>query len=283
MAFQRVEHSMQRRSVAASLVSAALIATSNGAAAAAATKAVQCAGAVVFNGTITAARASNVDGITGDERTAIVHVNSVSKAAEPAMLRGQDVTIRLRNASSAQEGREARFCVNSWIWADHIALVEVGPTVFVGASTVKVSAEDRAVRDHIRAKSRAAGVTVVVGRVTSTRPARTVVDPFPPANSEHDPILTEAVVNVSQRLTKRGSTATPTATVVFPASHDIAWARAPKLHVGQQSVFVLTLVPRHGLAGANGPPVYTVLDPSDVLTLERLSTVKAAVAPNPPR
>lgn len=72
---------------------------------------------------------------------------------------------------------------------------------------------------------------VIVGRVVAVRPAAKT-GPI----SEHDPDTHIATVEISESL--KGS-ATKKIDVRFQASTDIRWFTSPKLHVGQDGVFLL--------------------------------------------
>jgi len=66
--------------------------------------------------------------------------------------------------------------------------------------------------------------------------------------TEHDPQWREAVVLVTA--VHKGRRVPRSIRVRFPASTDVAWARAPKLHAGQQGTFLL----KRDAAG------YTIID-----------------------
>jgi hypothetical protein len=55
--------------------------------------------------------------------------------------------------------------------------------------------------------------------------------------TEHDPQWHEAVVEVTA--VRKGRRVPRSIRVRFPASTDVAWARAPKLRAGQQGTFLL--------------------------------------------
>ncbi|HKV99013.1 MAG TPA: hypothetical protein VJN96_04275 [Vicinamibacterales bacterium] len=96
----------------------------------------------------------------------------------------------------------------------------------------------------------AAADVVVSGRVGRVRAAapRAPRRNLPGPITEHDPQWQEAVVEVTA--VRKGRRVPRSVRVRFPASTDVAWARAPKLHAGQQGTFLLK---REG-AG------YTVID-----------------------
>ena len=85
----------------------------------------------------------------------------------------------------------------------------------------------------------AAADVVVSGRVGKLRtpvpraPHRKMQLPI----TEHDPQWCEAVVEVTA--VHKGRRVPRSIRVRFPASTDVAWARAPKLHAGQQGTFLL--------------------------------------------
>jgi hypothetical protein len=66
--------------------------------------------------------------------------------------------------------------------------------------------------------------------------------------TEHDPQWREAVVQVTA--VHKGRRVPRSIRVRFPASTDVAWARSPKLHAGQQGTFLL----KRDAAG------YTIID-----------------------
>lgn len=96
----------------------------------------------------------------------------------------------------------------------------------------------------------AAADVVVSGRVGQLRAAapRTQRGALPGPITEHDPQWREAVVEVTA--VHKGRRVPRSIRVRFPASTDVAWARAPKLHAGQQGTFLL----KRDAAG------YTIID-----------------------
>lgn len=96
----------------------------------------------------------------------------------------------------------------------------------------------------------AASDVVVSGRVSQLRAAapRTPRATLPGPITEHDPQWREAVVKVTA--VHKGRQVPRSIRVRFPASTDVAWARAPKLHAGQQGTFLL----KRDAAG------YTIID-----------------------
>jgi hypothetical protein len=86
--------------------------------------------------------------------------------------------------------------------------------------------------------------------------------------TEHDPDWREATIQVGS--VEKGDVPQQT-TVLFPASMDVAWYRAPKLHAGQKGVFVLHQrdVPELDRSGL------VALHPDDYHPPEQLSSIRS--------
>ena len=76
--------------------------------------------------------------------------------------------------------------------------------------------------------------------------------------------------------------------MLFPASHDVRWYRAPKFQAGQKGTFVLHKTKidteeHHALralaatAGTTQVEVYTALHPTDVQPATRQDAIKAMI------
>jgi hypothetical protein len=107
--------------------------------------------------------------------------------------------------------------------------------------------------------------STIAGRVTAIRPSGER------CGSEHCPGWQIATIEVTA--TPCG-TASPTIEVAFAGSDDVAWIGAPKLHVGQEGVFLL-----HRLAGT---PALAVTRAIEVQSTTELATIEALLA-SPPR
>jgi hypothetical protein len=105
---------------------------------------------------------------------------------------------------------------------------------------------------------------VVVGNVTDVRLAQQGRrGPL----SEHNPQWSEAVIHI--KAVKKGSLLDQDVTVFFPASFDVVWFMSPKLHVNQESIFILHRkhIPELNVEG------YTALDPLDVQPTDQLDRI----------
>jgi hypothetical protein len=199
----------------------------------------------VFQGTVLAAGAANLDAVEADELTAIVRVDRVLRAPKQMEnVAGQEITIRL--LEPAEVGMVAVFSANGWLYGEHLAVIETdqreGPApppsfATMGAEAVaeeSVAAADRAARFRSELKSRAdEAAAVVVGRVVGVRETASAEEE---RQSEHDPHWSVATVEVEQAV--KGKPA-ETMDVLFANSDDVMWRHAPKLAVGQKATMLL--------------------------------------------
>jgi hypothetical protein len=227
----------------------------------------------VFVGTVRREGASDVATIPASGSTAIVAVEEVLHAPDVlAGFGGQEVTVLLAAPGSVSEGLRATFFTTVVAFADGLGLAEVARSPVdaeVGALSSRV-AEARASTTEQRMQDHVARADVIVsGRVADVRtpsPASVLSSGAEAPVSEHDPHWMEAVISVDSVV--KGTQQPGETVVLFPSSMDVAWASAPKLHVGQEGVYLLhRQEPTPELSPtlrAGGPAVLTALDPLDV-------------------
>ena len=152
------------------------------------------------------------------------------------------------------------------MFGDSIGVVEIGSyvqgraeaapqTLARDVEKAKMAEADR----ELKAKLDKAQL-VVAGRAIAVKP---LLRPF---LTEHDPQWSEAEIEVTEVL--KGTPAGKV-TIVFPASNDVMWYKAPKPKVGEESIFLL----RTGLVGV-APERIGVSEPQDVLPVSQLPRVK---------
>ena len=232
----------------------------------------------VFEGTVRKLRTATVPDVPVDDRTAVVHVDRVAKA--PAALAGyggQDITVQLGPGAALKRGQRAVFYTEGGLFGESLAVRSLGHTD-VGRTT---SAEQS--RDPVQEKTAhdleahvADADLVVRGRVARVRvPTASLRRPRGPV-SEHAPRWQEAVVDVDE--VGKGRSPRKQVVVWFPSSTDVRWARAPKLHAGQEGVFLLH---------KGDAPAYTALHAQDVqpphAAEEVLALARSQRAPRRPR
>jgi hypothetical protein len=255
--------------------------------------------AFVFRGTVKKIRSATMKEVPVSNRTAVVRVEQVLEATKSfAHYEGQDITVELAGNKKVAAGDEFIFHANSWIFGDSVAVRAVTQEPVTQARSVLLKrggdpAEHRKAR-QVQEQVDTADL-VVSGRVAAvTVPpepaerARAVGAP-PPAMpvSEHDPKWRQAVIQVDE--TYKGRHDSKQVTVLFPASTDVRWYRAPKFQAGQKGLFILHKTKikteeHHELRGlvAKGVrgaevEVYTALHPADVHPLKQQAAIKAMI------
>ena len=192
---------------------------------------------------------------------------------------GQEVTVRLAAPGSVSEGQRATFFTTVLAFGDSLGLAELEhqpaeeEVSLAGRVTdARASAAEQRMQDQVNRAD-----VIVSGRVTDVRqpPAASVLAPGAETPvSERDPQWMEAVVAVNSSSRPAGGETV----VLFPSSMDVAWARAPKLQVGHEGVYLLhSQAPTPELAPAlraGGPAVYTALDPLDVQPSEEIDHLR---------
>ncbi len=234
-------------------------------------------------GTVRRVGASDVPTIPASDATVVVAVDEVLHAPDAlAGFGGQEVTVRLAAPGSVSEGERATFFTTVLAFADGLGLAELehhpaDAEVSALANRVadaRTSATEQRMQDHV-----ARADVIVSGRVADVRPpsqASVLAAGTESPVSEHDAHWMEAVLAVDSVV--KGTPPAGETVVLFPSSMDVAWARAPKLEVGREGVFLLhsrepsaELSPR---LRAGGPPVLMALDPLDVQPPEEIDHLR---------
>jgi hypothetical protein len=262
----------------------------------------------VFRGTVQKQGAATMSNVPVTDKTLVVHVDEVLQAPEVLERHaGENITVQLsRRHKSLEEGKEAIFYTNGWLFGDSIAVQSVGQQsvpqrrellLSQPAGPTATPPEALATRDL--QKRVAEAQTVVTGRVTEVRLPQSsgsggqaiaaggeegiaAQEESGPLN-EHDAQWREAVVEVEQ--VEKGKTHKKQIVVRFPSSEDVMWYRAPKFEAGQEGVFLLHEDPQpatFGIAadvlGSPAEEVYMALDPADFQPTQELSKVKALIS-----
>lgn len=113
---------------------------------------------------------------------------------------------------------------------------------------------------------------VVSGTVTSVRQLERTA---PQRDTEHDPDLRVARVKVERAL--KGKPPGGEIEVVFAASRDVQWFKAPKFQIGDRSILFLQRPGREVAALGVSQQRFTVLHPSDARPPSDLEAVEAAL------
>jgi len=223
---------------------------------------------LIFRGTVERPGAVNLAILKGGEDTAVVRIDEVLHV--PGLLevvRGQEVTLRLRQPGSVKAGETAVFFTRSWLYGENLALVETGHTAPGTAVPAQIVATHRKMAQEALRERLDKAALVVTGRVIETRPSA-IVDRL--HGTEHDPVWQEAVIAVDHVV--KGDPRTARAVLLYPGSNDISWHRAFKAQKGQDGVWLLESSP-------DAAGMYTVSTPMSLMARQDLATVEGMVKP----
>lgn len=255
--------------------------------------------AFVFKGEVKKIRSATMKEVPVGNRTAVVHVEQVLEAPKSfAHYEGQDITVELAGKQKVAAGDELIFHANSWIFGDSVAVRSVSQERLTKTHSALLkrggdpTAHRRARQLQERVESAdlivsgtVAAVTVLPAETAAHAREAAVAPPAMPV-SEHDPKWRQAVVQVDQ--THKGSLKSKEVTVLFPASTDVRWYKAPKFQAGQKGLFVLHKTKigtkehpeLRRLAAKAGPSkgeVYTAMNPNDVHPLSQQGVIKSMI------
>jgi hypothetical protein len=274
----------------------------------------------VFRGTVKRMKASADRDIRPSPRTATVRVDEVVEAPESlADLTGQEITVQFESAPKLRAGQQAIFYTNAWLFGETIAvqsvLHQVLDTARPGLATAAAAAaeQDAATNLHNKdakarfdradmvASGRVVSVSLPNGGMAPTATSRrgraaagvraTAAAASPPGAaageellSEHAPLWRDATIEVND--VHKGTAPSREVVVRFPASTDVMWFKAPKLHVGQEGLFMLhtgelDTSKRAGVAAAAAAPaerVFTALHPADYQPFDQAGGIRHAIA-----
>lgn len=235
---------------------------------------------LVFEGTVVRLAASTLAALAATDRTIVMRVDTFIRV--PDALRGyagQEITVELRPRTTTNENEQAICYAEGLMYGEGLAVRELG-WQRVSATSARARAQlDQVVaaEPERRLKRRVDSADLVVtGRVTSTAPVPR--GPNPPI-SEHYPDWHLATVDVEG--VEKGEQAPGQVRVKYAASEDVAWYRAPKLHEGDQRVFLLhrgdQVVESGPHADAIATDDFVVVDPLDVQPIDERGRIQALV------
>jgi hypothetical protein len=245
---------------------------------------------IVFSGTISQLGATSFADVPKSAQTLVVRVDSVFKKPSAVSLKkGDSVTVEVKDPSAFQEGMQAVFYTNGWIFGSGVAVKELGHEIGPGSAEAAKAVfasekahaptqqeiNDQELRDRLNAAD-----FVVVGRVTDVHrwnlPKSKSGAPY--RVTEHDPDWHEAVVEI-QSVLKGGKVKGNKIIVRFPQRNDVAWVHSPKFVKNQRGIFCLNKdqisgVPTSKLGGKE-VNVYTCLGHGDSLPMSEEARVRS--------
>jgi hypothetical protein len=251
--------------------------------------------AFVFRGTVRKLRAATMKEVPLSDRTAIVRVEKMIESPKGFRhYEGIDIAVELAGRKKIAAGDELIVHANSWMFGDSVALRAVTfervtakhAVLLAEGGDPEVRQEQRKLQEHIATADLVVSGKVVAVTIPPEAPALlAAAAPVRPV-SEHDPKWRQAVIVIDQ--THKGTHESRQVTLLFPASMDVRWYRAPKFEAGQTGLFLLhkTTIPiaeHHELRGLLLAPadtevgVYTALHPEDVQPLNQQAAIAAMI------
>ena len=224
----------------------------------------------IFEGTVQEVAASNVGSLPAGPGLAVVVVDRILERSKGVGdFTGLPVTVQLSQPGSLFPGDRRVFFTNTWIFAENLAVREVGNT------QAAVAAVDLALdaREDKRARERLGdAIHVVTGTVVAVDAPAWVTPPVP---SEHSPDWRQATVRVRRWLGGEPTPARPEVSFLFATSLDVSWYTSPKFERGQTGVWLLRRSEIEGMAGE----VLWVVDPDDFVEIlpAELDTIRDLV------
>jgi len=246
----------------------------------------------VFKGTVLKLKATATPEIAKSDRTVVVRVDEIVRAPEAlAHFNGQDITVQLSGRKKVAKGQQLVFYTNGLLYGESLAVASVDVGVPEVARAAMATVAPDPVRNMVERDilNRAATADAVVsGRVTSVRlPSDVVVarsaavGELPSERiSEHDPDWRIAEIQVDH--VHKGTHEAKTAQIRFPSSDDVLWHYAPKLHSGNEGLFILHKAERERAAAraapTEDPGEYVCLNPADFQLSENVGDLGDTVA-----
>src|SRR6266849_838745 len=151
---------------------------------------------IVFAGTVSQLGATSFAGVPKSAQTIVVRVDSVlKKPAAVSLKKGDNVTVEVKDPSAFQDGTQATFYTEGWIFGSGVAVKELGhdfnpggasaPGAGRGETALGYTQEqisDQELRDRLNSAD-----FVVIGRVTEVHRWTVPKSSTPHRVSEHDP------------------------------------------------------------------------------------------------
>jgi len=243
---------------------------------------------IVFAGTVSQLGATSFAGVPKSAQTIVVRVDTVLKKPSAVSLKkGDSVTVELKDPSAFQQGTQATFYTEGWIFGSGVAVKELGHRIIAGdvasaaaagASEPLVDQTQNQVTDQELQNRLNAADFVVIGRVTGVHRWTAPKSATPQRVSEHDPDWHEAVVEV-QSVLKGAQVKGNKVVVRFPGRNDVAWVHSPKFAKNQQGIFCLNRDQTSGMStekvGGHQVTVYTCLGHGDSLPMSDAPRVRS--------
>jgi len=244
---------------------------------------------IIFSGTVSQLGAVSFVGVPQSPQTIVVRVDSVLKKPPAVSLKkGDNITVEVKDPSAFQQGAQATFYAEGWIFGSGVAVKELGhdfspgggaPAEGTRTAETALGQMQKQISDQDLQNRMASSDLVVIGRITDVH--RWTIPKSAAARyhiSEHSADWHEAVLQIKTILKgtkpKGGKMA-----VRFPLSRDVAWVNSPKFQKQQQGIFFLKRDQVSGdptaTLGGGQVYAYTCLKPGDWLPLSDEARVRS--------
>lgn len=206
---------------------------------------------IVVEGQVVRAGASEEPLLAPAANTAVIRISRMYAGAEFAGDQsGRTATVILSSASRLNEGGQAVFFGEPRFVGKTLTIADHGELVVSQVDSPSLATGLQARRDLPISMRLERAAAVFLGRVEKTGPVPGD-EPKREAVNEHDPEVQLAMVRVEAPM--RGAQAGAVIPILFPASLDIMWFKAPKLKPGQEGVFIAHR-PNEAELGRMSPP-----------------------------
>jgi hypothetical protein len=243
---------------------------------------------IIFTGTVSQLAATSFAGVPKSAQTIVVRVDSVlKKPAAVSLKKGDNVTVEVKDPAAFQEGTQATFYTDGWMFGSGVAVKELGHEIVPSSGTAGaagtgqtiIAQVQQEINDEDLQRRVATADFVVVGRITDVHQwtvPKSIAARY--RTSEHSADWHEAVLQI-QSILKGPKVKGNKMIVRFPQSRDVAWVSAPKFEKKQQGIFILKKdqVSGDATASLSGYTVdaYTCLTPGDWLPMSEEARVRS--------
>src|SRR6267154_1889258 len=245
---------------------------------------------IVFSGTVSQLGAVSFVGVPQSPQTIVVRVDSVlKKPAAVSLKKGDNITVEVKDPSAFQQGAQATFYAEGWIFGSGVAVKELGhdfnpgggaPAEGARTAETALGQMQKQISDRDLQNRIASSDLVVIGRITDVH--RWTIPKSAAARypiSEHSADWHEAVLQIKSILKGTKPTKGGKMAVRFPLSTDVAWVNSPKFQKQQQGIFFLKRDQVSGdptaTLGGYQVAAYTCLKPGDWLPLSDEARVRS--------
>ena len=244
---------------------------------------------IIFSGTVSQLGAVSFVGVPQSPQTIVVRVDSVLKKPPAVSLKkGDNITVEVKDPSAFQQGAQATFYAEGWIFGSGVAVKELGHDFSPGGGAPAEGARtaetalgqmQKQISDQDLQNRMASSDLVVIGRITDVH--RWTIPKSAAARyhiSEHSADWHEAALQIKSILKGTRPKGNKMA-VRFPLSRDVAWFNSPKFQKQQQGIFFLKRDQVSGdptaTLGGGQVYAYTCLKPGDWLPLSDEARVRS--------